>query len=162
GGTLTFDIQGVSVTGRVMNLRRGDWESLKSNFFFIFSQGALGGAPTTFIPTARGRPGGGKRLQAAGGGALPHDTPRPLREVLERVASVLDQIALAVRLVAGLSVLSGLVVMAGALAITRHQRLYHSVILKALGATRGVVARVFAVEYALLGAGAGVCGTALA
>jgi len=36
------------------------------------------------------------------------------------------------------------------------------VILKALGTTRGFVARVFAVEYALLGAGAGLCGTALA
>jgi putative ABC transport system permease protein len=36
------------------------------------------------------------------------------------------------------------------------------VILKVLGATRGVVARVFAVEYGLLGAGAGLCGSALA
>jgi putative ABC transport system permease protein len=52
--------------------------------------------------------------------------------------------------------------MAGALAITRYQRLYQSVILKALGATRGLVARAFAVEYLLLGAGAGLCGTALA
>jgi putative ABC transport system permease protein len=59
-------------------------------------------------------------------------------------------------------VLSGLVVMAGALSITRYQRLYESVILKALGATRGFVGRVFAVEYALLGAGAGLGGTALA
>jgi putative ABC transport system permease protein len=66
------------------------------------------------------------------------------------------------RLVAAFSIVSGLVVMAGALAITRHQRLYQSVILKVLGATRGVVARMFAVEYALLGAGAGLCGTALA
>src|SRR5262245_26572032 len=39
-GTLTFDIQGVPVTGRVKNLRRVDWESLDSNFFVIFSQGA--------------------------------------------------------------------------------------------------------------------------
>ena len=35
-------------------------------------------------------------------------------------------------------------------------------ILKTLGATRGVVGRIFAVEYALLGAGAGLAGTALA
>ena len=34
--------------------------------------------------------------------------------------------------------------------------------MKTLGATRGVVGRIFAVEYALLGAGAGVGGTALA
>jgi len=162
GGTLTFDIQGVPVTARVVNLRRVDWESLNSNFFVIFSQGALDGAPTTYIATARIRPHDESRVQSAVVAAFPNVTPIPVREVLERVVSVLDQIALAMRLVAALSVLSGLVVMAGALGITRRQRLHQSVILKALGATRAFVARVFAVEYALLGAGAGVGGTVLA
>ena len=101
-------------------------------------------------------------MQSAVVTALPNVTAIPVREVLERVRGVLDQIALAVRLVAAFSVAAGLVVMAGALAITRRQRLYHSVILKVLGATRGFVARVFAVEYALLGAAAGVAGGALA
>lgn len=162
GGTLSFDIQGVTVTARVVNLRRVDWQSFNSNFFVIFSPGALDGAPTTFIATARVPPPEEARLQSAVVAAFPNVTAIPVREVLERVTAVLDQIALAMRLVAGLSVLSGLVVMAGALAITRYQRLYQSVIFKALGATRGFLARVFAVEYALLGAGAGLCGTALA
>ena len=162
GGTLTFDIQGVPVTGRVKNLRRVDWESLDSNFFVIFSPGALDGAPMTYIATARVPRGREDRVQAAVVAAFPNVTAIPVREVLERVASVLDQIALAIRVVAGWSVVSGLVVMAGALSITRYQRLYDSVILKALGATRGFVSRVFAVEYALLGAGAGVSGTVLA
>ena len=162
GGTLTFDIQGVSVTARVLNLRSVDWESLDSNFFVIFSPGALDGAPTTYIATARVPRGQEDRVQAGVVAAFPNVTAIPVREVLERVGAVLDQIALAMRVVAGWSVLSGLVVMAGALSITRYQRLYDSVILKALGATRGFVSRVFAVEYALLGAGAGLCGTVLA
>jgi putative ABC transport system permease protein len=45
---------------------------------------------------------------------------------------------------------------------TRAQRLYESVILRTLGATRAVVARTFAVEYACLGAAAGLGGTTLA
>jgi len=162
GSTLTFDIQGVSVTARVVNLRRVDWQSLDSNFFVIFSPGALGGAPATYLATARVRQRDEDRVQSAVVAAFPNVTAIPVREVLERVSSVLDQIALAMRLVAGLSVLSGLVVMAGALSITRYQRLYESVILKALGATRGFVGRVFAVEYALLGVGAGLGGAALA
>jgi putative ABC transport system permease protein len=52
--------------------------------------------------------------------------------------------------------------MAGALAATRYQRLYDSVVLRALGATRALVARAFAVEYACLGAAAGLGGSALA
>ncbi len=52
--------------------------------------------------------------------------------------------------------------MAAALAATRYRRLYESVILKALGATRGVIVRSFAAEYALLGALGGLLGCALA
>ncbi len=57
---------------------------------------------------------------------------------------------------------TGLVVMAGVLAASRRQRLYESVIFRTLGATRGAVARAFAVEYACLGAAAGAGGTTLA
>ena len=162
GDTLTFDVQGVPVTARIVNLRRVDWESLDSNFFVIFSPGALAGAPMTYIATARVPRAREDGVQASVVRAFPNITAIPVREVLERVAAVLDQIAIAMRVVAAWSVLSGLVVMAGALSITRYQRLYDTVILKALGATRGFVGRVFAVEYALLGAGAGVCGAVLA
>jgi putative ABC transport system permease protein len=162
GDTLTFDIQGVPVSARVTSLRHVDWRSLTSNFFVIFSPGALDGAPSTYIATVRARPDEENRLQSAVVAAFPNITAIPIREVLERVSAILDQIALAVRLVAAFSIGAGLIVMAGALAITRQQRLYQSVILKALGATRGFVSRVFAVEYALLGAAAGVAGSALA
>jgi putative ABC transport system permease protein len=162
GDTLTFDVQGVPVSARVATLRHVDWRSLSSNFFVIFSPGALEGAPTTFIATVRARPEDETRLQSAVVADFPNVTAIPVREVLERVTAVLDQIALAVRLVAAFSIVAGLIVMAGALAITRQQRLYQSVILKALGGTRGFVSRVFAVEYALLGAAAGVAGSALA
>jgi putative ABC transport system permease protein len=162
GGRLTFDIQGVPVAGRVANIRRVDWQSLNANFFVVFSPGALAGAPATYIATAQVLRADEDRVQSAVVAAFPNVTVIPVREMLERVASVLDQIAFAMRLVAGWSVVSGLVVMAGALSITRSRRLYQSVILKALGATRGLIARIFAVEYALLGAGAGLCGTALA
>jgi putative ABC transport system permease protein len=57
---------------------------------------------------------------------------------------------------------TGVVVMIGALAATRAQRLYESVVLRTLGAPRGVVARAFAVEYGALGVVAGVGGAALA
>ena len=162
GDTLGFDIQGVTVTARVANLRRVEWQTFGTNFFVIFSQGALDGAPTTWLATARVAPDDELGVQSAVTAAFPNVTAIPVREVLERIAGVLDQIALAIRLLAGVSIATGLIVTAGALGVSRHQRLYQSVILKALGATRGLVARVFAVEYALLGAAAGFGGSALA
>ncbi len=75
---------------------------------------------------------------------------------------MLGDIAVAVRLVALFTLGAGVVVLAGALAATRSQRLYESVVLRTLGATRGLVARGFAVEYGLLGAAAGLGGALLA
>jgi putative ABC transport system permease protein len=162
GGTLTFDVQGWPVTARVASLRRVEWQSLGSNFFVIFSPGALDGAPMTYLATARVGPQDEGRVQSAVARAFPNVTAIPVREVLARVAGVVDQIASALGLVAGFSVATGLVVMAGALGVTRSRRLYESVLLRTLGATRGAVTRIFAVEYALLGGAAGLAGTALA
>src|SRR5439155_109313 len=83
-------------------------------------------------------------------------------DVLERVGAVVGDIAVAIRVMALFTVATGVVVMAGALTATRYQRLYESVVLRTLGATRGAVARAFAVEYGCLGAAAGLGGTALA
>ena len=162
GGTLTFDVQGVPIEAEVMNLRKVDWQSLTTNFFMVLSPGALDGAPTIYLATARVPPELETRLQDRVVAAFPNVTAIPLRGVLERVAEVLGQISFAVRFMALFSIAAGLVVMAGALAATRYQRLYESVILKTLGATRWAIARAFAVEYACLGAVAGLGGTALA
>jgi putative ABC transport system permease protein len=162
GSRLTFDIQGVPVEADVTSVRRVDWQSLTLNFFVIFSPGALDGAPTTYVGTARVPPGREPAVQDAVVSAFPNVTAVPVRDVLERVAGVLDQVALAIRSVAVFSIASGLAVMLGALAASRYQRLYESVILRTMGATRATVARTFAVEYGCLGAAAGLGGTVLA
>ncbi len=162
GSSLTFDVQGVPVEVEVMSLRRVDWQSFGTNFFVVLSPGALEGAPATFIATARVPAAAEGALRDAVVGAFPNVTAIPVREVLAGVAAVLDRIALAVRAIALFAIGTGLVVMAGVLAASRRQRLYESVIFRTLGATRGAVARAFAVEYACLGAAAGAGGTTLA
>jgi len=162
GDTLTFDVQGVPLEAEVTSLRKIDWQTLSANFFMILSPGALDGAPATYMATARVPATVETELQDKVVAAFPNVTAIPLRSVLERVSEVLAQISFAVRFMAAFSIAAGLVVMAGALAATRYQRLYESVILKTLGATRWAIARAFAVEYACLGAVAGLGGTALA
>ena len=162
GSRLTFDVQGVAIDVEVASIRHVDWQSLTTNFFFVLSPAALAGAPATWVATTRVPAAGEAALQNAVVAAFPNVTAIPLRDVLERVAAVLADIGVAVRLVAVFTLGAGVVVMAGALAATRSQRLYESVVLRTLGATRGVVARAFAVEYGLLGAAAGVGGTVLA
>ncbi len=162
GSRLTFDVQGVPVEAEVTSIRDVDWQSLTTNFFMILSPGALDGAPATFVASARAPRGVETALQDAVSAAFPNVTAIPVRDVLERVAAVLGDIAAAVRLVGAFTLVAGLVVMAGALTATRSERLYESVVLRTLGADRAAVARAFAAEYACLGAVAGAGGAALA
>ena len=151
GSRLTFDVQGVPIEAEVASLRTVDWQSLRTNFFVVFSPGVLDGAPMTFVATARTPAASEAGLQSAVVDAFPNVTAIPVRDVLERVGVVLADIAVAIRVIALFTVGTGLVVMAGALTATRYQRLYESVVLRTLGATRGAVARAFAVEYGCLG-----------
>jgi putative ABC transport system permease protein len=162
GDRLTFDIQGVPVEAEVTSVRKVDWQTLSTNFFMILSPGALEGAPGTWVATLRVPPGAESRVQGAVVAAFPNVTAIPVRDVLERVGSMLQQMSLAIRAMALFSIGAGFVVMISALMATRYARLRESVIWRTLGATRGVVARIFAVEYACLGAAAGIGGSALA
>jgi putative ABC transport system permease protein len=93
--------------------------------------------------------------------SFPNVSAIHIGDVLDSFARVLDRLSLAIRAMALFCLLSGGVVMAAALAATRYRRLYESVILKALGATRGLIARAFAIEYVVLGAVAGLIGLSL-
>lgn len=162
GDTIELDIQGVPIAGEITSIRSVEWGNMSTNFFMIFSPGALEGAPHTYVATVRVAPSDEVPLQQAVVAAFPNVTAINIGDVLDGFARVLDRLSLAIRAVALFCVLSGGLVMAAALAATRYRRLYESVILKALGATRGVIARSFALEYAMLGALGGFLGIALA
>lgn len=172
GSTLTFDVQGRAVTATVASLREVNWGSLTTNFFVIFSPGALDETAMTTIATVR-IPSSGKAasdtaasedvtIQRAVVAAFPNVTAVNIRYVLDAIGSVLTRLGRVVRLMALFTVAAGLLVLAGAIATSRYRRLREAVILKTLGATRGVIVRIFAVEYACLGATAGLIGAALA
>jgi putative ABC transport system permease protein len=162
GSRLTFDMQGQPVTATVASLREVYWGSLTTNFFIIFSPGALEGLPLTYIATARTTPAEDLPLQRAVVAAFPNITAINIRHVLEAVGAILERIALVVRIMALFTIVTGLLVLAGAIATTRYRRLREAVILKTLGATRAVIARIFAVEYLVLGAVAGLIGVIMA
>jgi putative ABC transport system permease protein len=162
GDTLGFDVQGVRVEPVVTSIRKVDWQTLSTNFFVIFSPGTLDGAPATFVATARVPAAAEVPVQDAVVAAFPNVTVIPVRDILQRAAAVLAQIAFAIRAIALFSIAAGLTVMAGTLVASRWQRLAESAIFRTLGASRSAVARIFAVEYACLGAVAGVGGSLLA
>ena len=162
GSTIEFVVQGTPLPAVVENTRKVDWGSFSMNFFMILAPGALDGAPMTYIASAKVEPDEEQPLQHALVRALPNVTAIKVGDVLANVARLLEQLAWAIQGIALLSMVSGAVVMTAAVSSTRFRRLYESAILKAIGGTRRVVVASFAVEFALIGALAGLIGVGLA
>ena len=162
GSTLEFDIQGTVLPATVSSIRKVEWNNFSTNFYMILSPGSLEGAPFTFVATVRVSPAEATLLQQAVVGAFPNVTAINIGEVMDTFSRVLERLSFAIRAIAVFCMLAGGLVMAAALATTRYRRLYESVVLKALGATRALIAGSFATEYAFMGAVAGLIGTILA
>lgn len=156
GSSLEFDIQGATIAAEVSSIRKVDWGNFSTNFYIILSPGSLDGAPVTYVATIRVPSEQEVPLQQAVVASFPNVSAIHVGDILDNFARVLDRLALAIRAVALFCVVTGGLVMAAALAATRYRRLYESVILKALGATRSLIAGAFATEYALLGLVGGV------
>ncbi len=161
GSTVEFDIQGATVSAEVSSIRKVEWGNFSTNFYMILSPGSIEGAPFTYVATVRVSPQEELPLQQAVVASFPNISAIHIGDVLDGFARVLDRLSLAIRAVALFCVVAGGLVMAAALAATRYRRLYESVILKSLGATRSLIARAFAMEYVLLGAVAGLIGLTL-
>lgn len=162
GDTVELDVHGVTFVAEVSSVRRVDWSNFSTNFYMIVSPGALDGAPMTYVATVHVPQEEEAPLQGAVVDAFPNVTAINIGDVLDTFSRVLDRLSLAIQAVALFCVLSGALVMAAALAATRYRRLYESVIFKAMGATRSILARTFAIEYAILGTIGGFLGITLA
>lgn len=163
GDRITWDVQGLPVETRVASLRRVDWARFAPNFFVVFEPGVLEDAPQSLIALAR-VPGATERaeLQRELVERFPNISVLDLALVQETVDGVLSKVALAVRFLALFTIAGGFVVLIGALATSRHQRVRESVLLRTLGASRAQVRWILVVESLALGALAGLAGTLLA
>jgi putative ABC transport system permease protein len=151
GDTITVNVLGREVTARIANLRRIDWATLGINFALIFAPGTLEQAPQTFLATARADPAAEERIYRAVTDAFPNVTAIRVRDALAQIARLFESVGEAVRLTAGITLLAGTLVLAGAIAAGHRRRVYDSIVLKVLGATRFQVTRAFLIEYGLLG-----------
>lgn len=69
---------------------------------------------------------------------------------MSQVTTLLTQMSQAIAAAASIAILAGIAVLIGAIAASRERRVYDSVILKLLGATRGQILGAQAMEYAVL------------
>jgi len=152
GDRLTVSVLGVEIPATIASLREINWDTLGFNFVLIFSPNALEGAPHSFMATVELPESRESALNRAVTRAFPSASLIRIKEVIATVSDLLAQLATAVRAAASVAVAAGIAVLIGAIAAARRARIYDSVLLKLLGATRAQVLGAQAVEYALLAA----------
>ena len=160
GDTITLNVLGREITAEVTHVRRVEWQGMQVNFALLLSPEPLRRAPHSYIATVGATPEAEVLVERALVREFPQVTTVRVREALGRVAELMGSIAAAARGVGAVTLLSGALVLAGAVAAGQRRRTYESVVLKVLGVRRRDVVLVHAAEFALLGLVTGVIAAA--
>jgi putative ABC transport system permease protein len=156
GDIIRINVLGRDIDLKVANLRQISWRSLGINFALVTSPGMLEQAPHTHIATVRAEPAVQGALLRAVGDALPNVTGIRVEDVLRSVAEVLDQVAVALTATGGITLVAGILVLAGAVAAGQARRVREAVLLKTLGASRAQIRAAWLTEFGALGLAAGI------
>jgi putative ABC transport system permease protein len=128
----------------------------------VFPQDALKGLPVVYYGAVHVKPQDIPALEELIFDRFPTVTVMNLADVLTRIQTAIDQVAVVVRFLAGFAILAGVIILCSSVAGTRYRRIREVAILKALGATKRRVAAIFSIEFSILGAVAGLVGGVLA
>ncbi len=158
GDKISVNVLGREVEATVANLRKVNWRGFGINFVMVFSPGTLKAAPHSEIVTVEMNGGDEGKLLNTMAAAYPAVTAIRVKDALATVGNLLSQMLTAVRGANIITLLTGILVLAGALAAGLSSRSYDAVVLKTYGATRGQLLGAFTIEYALLGLVAAVFG----
>jgi len=154
GDEIVVNVLGRDIPARIGNMRNIDWQGLGINFVLVFSPNAFKGVPHTNIATlteSHTDTSSEGRIIRQVAEAFPMVTTVRVREVMETIASVVSNLALAIRGASAVTLISAVLVLGGALAAGHRHRVYDAVILKTLGATRARLIGAYALEYLMIG-----------
>jgi putative ABC transport system permease protein len=150
GDSLLFIVVGKQLTATVNSIRSLRWDTMKPNFYMIFSPGTLESFPGTFITSFY----------------LPHDQKNYLNQlvkkfpamtilevdlILKQFKTILTQLTEAINYLLYFALMAGFTVLFSAIYSSLDSRLYESALLRTFGANRALLGYSHSIEFALLG-----------
>ncbi|HCY88338.1 MAG TPA: ABC transporter permease [Desulfobacteraceae bacterium] len=152
GDVIEFDVQGIPLTGRVVNLRKVRWNSFQPNFFLLFQDGVLNDAPKTYLGAISNV---APDLRAAlKNNLVDRFSNISVIDVTQTAATILgvtDRLSLSVRFMAWLAIGAGLV---SIFSIARHEARKNRNqinLLKVLGCGRTTLQGISLLEFGFIG-----------
>ena len=161
GDTIRVNVLGRDIDLKIANLRAIQWRELAINFALVASPGLLEHAPHMHIATVRDPPSEDAALLRAVSDALPNVTGIRVADILQSIADLVGKLATALAATGSVTLASGALVLAGAVAAGQRRRVAEAVVLKTLGATRAQIRTAWLVEFGLIGAMAGLIAAGL-
>lgn len=155
GDRLVVDIQGIEMEGRIVNLRKVRWNSFQPNFFMLVQPGVLDDAPKSYLASAgrveeADKDGLVNRLS----GAFPNISVLDVSSMVDRLVHLTGRLTHSLQFMAALALATGL---AAVVAIARQEAVRREReinLLRVLGAARGTIRVLVAVEFAAIAAAA--------
>jgi putative ABC transport system permease protein len=162
GDSLTIDVQGVQMKTIVGGIRKVDWQRVQPNFFIVFPDGPLNTAPQFHVLVSRTETReASANIQRAVVENYPNVSAVDLDLILATIQSILDKAAFVIRFMALFSIITGLIVLAGSVIISKYQRIRENVLLRTIGASRKQIIGILLAEYTFLSMSAALAGLIL-
>lgn len=163
GDEITWNIQGAILKTYIGSIRKIDWKRVQTNFIVLFPSGILEKAPKFHVLVTRtDSPSQSAKYQQAMVKLFPNVSIIDLELILKTVEEVLVKISFVIRFMAIFSILTGIIVLAGSIVLSKSQRVKESVLLRTLGARSKQIVYITLVEYFALGVISSLSGLILA
>lgn len=159
GDHLTFSVGSFPFTAVVTSIRDVEWRNMKPNFYFIFSPELLASYPAAWLVSFRIESDQNQQLNQLAE-QYPTVSLLDLRLIENRIQGLLSQVSLSLSVLAGLGVVSGLMLIMTLLRLSLSERQLEVQLYRTLGASRKRISDTLWYEFgtiALLGGIAAGC-----
>jgi putative ABC transport system permease protein len=150
GDSLTFTVGSQQFHSTVSSLRSLRWDTMRPNFYMVFSPKTLDDFPSTYLTSfylAKNQKNSLNALVKA----YPNMTVLEVDLILAQLKTILTQLTSAVNYVLYFALLAGFTVLFAAVYATLDQRIYEGALMRTLGANRALLRKTHLLEFSLLG-----------
>jgi putative ABC transport system permease protein len=150
GDHLLFIVGGQRLEAKVSNIRSLHWDTMKPNFYMIFSPGSLNSYPSTYL-TSFYLPEQKKTYLNRLVKTYPSITVLDVEIIMRQIKTVISQLTQAINYLLYFALLAGFTVLFSAIYASLDNRIYESALLRTFGAKRTVLRKMHLMEFTLLG-----------
>lgn len=154
GDTLSFSVNSQLFSAEVNSIRVVDWQSMKPNFYFIFTPDVIADLPATWLVSFKVDDNENTLLNQ-----LARDYPTvsllDFRIMGGKIQTMLAQITWSLSVLAGLGVVSGVLLIFTLLRLSLYQRQREITLYRTLGASRKRISQTLWSEYGVMALAAG-------